>query len=116
MGIDYNAKLVFGIFLTVEQKTQISNKHGEDMWVGEDSSAYDDYPDLFFDSASPYFDAPECDRDYFISIIEPRKTSYTCEELTDFMSIWKNTTFAKCLLDFGIDFAEPKLYAVPHIW
>jgi hypothetical protein len=112
MGIDIDSVIVFGIGLDYQEANDI-NGDGIDLW--DDDKLKEKYPFLSFGYASPWYDSDVTDYIYYIGIGKI-KTDYSVKDLTELMSNWKSSGYIECLEELGIEFREPELFSVAHVW
>lgn len=127
MGVDNSTKLIFGMVLSEEQISKIedkisaklnSNENSDknsneiDIWDGE--YTIEEFPQVFLGFSSHYYDASSEHCDHFISLIDPYKTKLSIRELQELFEL-KNI-YTKVLEYFGIEYSEPKLISLVHIW
>lgn len=112
MGIDNTAKLIFGIEIDYESLERIMKTFDKDDFDDFQCLFYDKY-NVYFLRASPYYDSPLEDNTFFISMIDSEESL-----LSDLIKISeeKKEHYTNCLEKLGIEYKEPKLLAVPHIW
>ena len=110
MGIDNDSKLVFGIILTAEQVEHISSIAQEDEYDEWFCIPPQEFDDLFFGYASPWYDCGSENYVYFVSITEPENCELSIAELDNWNSYLLFLKFA------DIEPIPPRIYSLPHIW
>ena len=128
MGVDYSAKLVFGVRFGYETFVKIVKTFMEedekeedyvDFYYGMLDECTDErftkkYPGLRLGIAYPY---PHSDSDqwvFYIGIGRDNEELSLAETLR-LVNSWEDTPFLQCLKDFDFDEQEPSLLALPHI-
>jgi hypothetical protein len=99
MGIDNSAKLIFGAIIPDPAQVGINF---------EDECQ--DFPGLYVDHASPYYDCGAEESVWFVSLTDS-------DELTlDELQAVDRASYYEFCAKFGLDLGEPKVMALPHIW
>ena len=116
MGIDTDAKLVFGILLSWDDLKKVAGVVGV---ADELDMVYDDSEESAFCNmlgyACPWYNADCGDHIFYIGIGD-EKENYTASDMVELGNGWEKTSYRKCLDKCGIAFEEPKMFALPHVF
>ena len=118
MGIDNDAKLVVGWTLIQEDMKRWAKAKGFSLSDGIFS--FEDWDlgttDWFIGYASPYFDCPAEEYDFFLSMKFSSK-EIPFERFPDLLNPKKIAQGRKLATEFGVSKEEPLfIFALPHIW
>lgn len=109
MGIDYDSQLVFGKVFSEEDMKKIVDKVNQDGEFLYEEHTFDMFPNIIFEHAYPY---PYGNPVYFITLVGP---NVTLEQLTNALAN-KHDEYKRFLEYFEIDYTEPIITSLPHIW
>jgi len=137
MGIDTDARLVFGICMDEEDMNKVYRFFDMDTYIDDEdfvSAFCDRFPNLYVGYACPWYDA-DCPKwAYYIGIgaedtqgavpsplkpLHARAQStgpYTIADLKELLETWEKSGYRECLEAVGIAFAEPEVIALPHVY
>lgn len=121
MGVDNDVKNVFGILLYCDDFKKISKVVGNDVdlmdmvWDEQYDTFNEKYPQLYLGYASPYYDSGYDEYTFYIGIGKEQR-SYSLNDLKKLITTWENSGYRECLKEMGIDFEEPEIIALPHIY
>ena len=123
MGQDINSLLIYGTIFTVEEIKKVMKLFGitdEDI----DDSFFDafdnfcknvkiEFPSLYVEHASPYYDSEWEDWTIYVSMIDPYDTEIYPEDLNVDESIKRE--YENFISKFK-NVEKASLYSIPHVW
>ncbi len=129
MGIDSEAKIVFGSllryddFITVLKTFMLTEEEEDEDYQNfyyEKLDSYDSdnrfskkYNGIFLGQASPYFDSDFENRTFYVAMAEDE--DFSLSQVENLTSSYKNTDYQKFLADHGFDYGEPRFLGIVHI-
>ncbi|KAI3660330.1 hypothetical protein MP638_001767 [Amoeboaphelidium occidentale] len=114
MGIDYDAKFLYGVKFTFKEiehlKTNpvVVEEPGDDFGFSLSEFWYGEFEGVHLSTGSPYFDSSKEDRGFYVS--SPKQKDFECMDKADFMEVLNDDEFIKSLKrfcdKFGLDFTR----------
>lgn len=120
MGVDNDSKTVFGIELSYDEFKNLSKILGDidliDMIWNDDYEKFNQkYPKLYLGYASPVYDGDYDIYGYYIGIGQEQR-DYSLNDLKELLLNWEESGYRECLEELGIDFEEPRIFSLPHVY
>ncbi len=116
MGIDYDSRLIYG--WKIDYKTLQAYATKNDIDICElDYIIEKKFPNVYFVYANPYYDTPDNEKCYFISLMKHTKKGVTLEQIKEAYSqnYESANLFMKNELEIEVSI-PPMIFALPHIW
>ena len=128
MGIDNDAKIVFGSLLGYDDILKViksfmeTEEEDEDFqnFYYEKLDNYDvenrftkKYKGISLGMCSPYFDCDFETKTFYVSIDEDE--DFSIEQSEKLISGYKSTDYSQFLRDYGFDYEEPRFFAIVNV-
>lgn len=116
MGIDYDARLVFGWQVDFKTIETFAQKHDLEIYDIEHEVKIH-FPGIYLVGANPYYDCGINKNIYYISLLEKYNKPVSLEDINKVSSenYEKTVAFMKNELEIEVS-TPPVLQALPHIW